>query len=80
MTELQARLEDAKCGIDLSKLELQEAELKLAHGERFLAEAKEKYGSLKIAVETAKIKLRQSQNWAAKVETDANKGFVEDSQ
>lgn len=78
MNELEQKVECYKCDVETALLELRQAELELSHGGRFLEEAKEKYGKLKIAVEGFKIKVRREQSFLKKAESDAAKGFVED--
>lgn len=77
MNELERKVEACKCDVETARLELQKAELELTNGERFLMEAREKYGNLKIAVELSKIKLRREQSWLSAAESECTKGFSE---
>jgi len=75
MTELERRVEACSCDVETAKLELQKADNELRHGERHLAEAREKYGNLKVAVELARVRLRKEQSWLAAAKAEAAKGY-----
>lgn len=79
MDVLQQRVESQRCDVLKAELKLQEAELELTHGDRFMSEAKEKYGKLKIAVELAKVTVHAERAYLSRVEEEAANGFTNDA-